>query len=356
MRRRVGIVLVLAAALGAAGAALRGAVRGPSERERLLADLAWGVILPQYRELAARAEELGRAASALARDPSEEARREARRAWKAARLAWAACGPHFVGPEREAFLHAKIDTPAAPPEAFEELLARPGTPDASFVEALGASLKGFGAIELFLFEDPRLLGQGEDRRRRFVEALAADLARVTGGIRDVWESSGGGFADRFARAGRSGSPYPSADAALDEIINGLVQFVERTKDERLGRPLGVLRAGTGEPRPELVLSRRSGHALEELGAELEGVERIYGKLAPAVVRADPRLDESVRLALRKSREDVAAIPAPLEEAVARHPDAVLNAFNMLQVVRDRLAVHLVAAYRSSLRFSDFDGD
>jgi predicted lipoprotein len=351
VRLRVAILLALAAAALAAGAALRGRLRRSSERERLLGELAWGVIVPQYRALAERAGDLRRAASALARSPSEEARRAAREAWKAARLAWAACGPHFIGPERDRFLAAKMDTPAAPPAALEEARAR-----ACAVEALGAPLKGFGAIEFFLFADARLLEPGEGRRREFVEALAADLERTACAVRDFWEPSGGGFADRFARPGRGDSPYATADAALDEIINALVQFLERVKDERLGRPLGVLRTGTGEPRPELVRSRAGGHALAELRAEIEGVERLYEKLSPGVVRAAPELDASVRLALRKSRQDVAAIPEPLEEAVVRHPDAVLNAFNMLQVLRDRLAVHLVAAYRSSLRFGDFDGD
>jgi predicted lipoprotein len=342
-------ILVLAAA-----AFLVFRERVPSRKEAILWDVAYGVILPNYRAFADRAGALRRAASAFSRAPSPEALREVQEAWKAARLAWGVCEAHLIGPEEDRLLHAKVDTsPAAPPE---ELLAGADPLDAASVEALGAGHKGFLAIEAWIFGEPRLLAGEDERRRQALVALCQNLEAVACEIRDAWEPSGGNFVARFTRPGREGSPYPTADAALDDLINRVVQFTEVTKDARLGRPLGVLRSGTGTPQPEAVEARRSGHSLEDLRADLEGVGQVYEKLSRDVAAASPELDESIRFALNKSKEDVAAIPSPLEEAVLKNPDHVLNAFNMIKVLRDRLAVHLVAVYRSSLRFSDFDGD
>ena len=327
---------------------------GPSAKERLLLDLADGVILPNYRTFADRAGALRLTAALFARAPSPEALRAVQDAWKAARRAWGVCEAHLIGPEEDRLLHAKIDTS---PASVEEVLAGSDRLDAAFVEGLGGHRKGFLAIEALLFGDAKILdGQEGERRRQFLAALCMNLEAVACEIRDLWEPSAGNFAARFTKPGRGGSPYPSADAALDDLINRVVQFAEQTKDARLGRPLGVLRTGTGVPQPDQVEARRSGHSLEDLRADLEGIEKVHEKLSGEVAKGSAELDESLRFAIRKSKEDVAAIPAPLEEAVVQHPDHVLNAYNMIKVLRDRLAVHLVAVYKSSLRFSDFDGD
>lgn len=311
MKRIAALVLLLASC-----------ERAPGPRERALHDLAYGVILPNYRAFA-------EAARRLADAPSTET-------WREARSAWSRCGAHVIGPERDRLLDAKIDTwPAAPPELEKD------------VERLGAGRKGFFALEALLF------GGEVDAR---AAALARNLADVAAAIRDGWEDGRGGFARELAGAGRPGSRFPSRQAAFDLLINHLVVFAEQTSD-RLARPAGLTVSAEGRRDPSLLRAARSDHDLDDLRSAVEGLRRVYaGGLAGPVAEAAPELDAAIRAALDVAPARLAEIPRPLEAALAAHPEAVRRAVAALRTLKVRVAVDLVSAYRTTLTVSPFDGD
>ncbi len=322
MKRAAALVLLLASC-----------GREPGPRERALHELAYGVILPNYRAFSEAAERLARAAEARPADPET-----LRRAWRDARDAWARCGAHVIGPEHDRLLDAKIDTwPAEPPV------------EAGDVERLGAHRKGFFAIEALLFDDP-------GGRPDVLAALARDLARVASEIRDVWEDAGGGFARAFSRAGTPGSPFASRQAAFDLLINHLVVFAEHTND-LLARPAGLTVASEGRRDASLLRAARSDHDLDDLRSAVESLRRVYaGGLAGPVAQASPEMDAAIRGALDVAPARLSEIPRPLRSALDGPPEPLRRAVAALRGLKVRIAVDLVSAYRTTLTVSPFDGD
>lgn len=357
-------VLGLLPALAACG-------RGRAAPDPLLSDLAYRVILPGYRAFADRASELRTAADAFVANPSPEGLDVLQEAWSKARLAWGRCEAHFIGPEDDRLLQAKIDTFPVLTSKLEEIVSGSGPLTERDVERFGANLKGFMALEYLIFSpggnDAAVLaavGEGKhaDRRRSLIAALAANLERVAAEVRDYWDPERGNFAAEFAAPGGSASSYPEKDAAFDDIINRLVAFSEFTADARLGTPLGVTIKSSGKPEPAWVESRLSVHSVPDLLADLEGIRLLYeggdeGKgLAERVVRMNPDLDRELRQALREAIESVRDISGPLDRALVADSEGVRRAFKDVKRLQYRIAVDLVAVYRTTLMVVPFDGD
>lgn len=336
MIRRLAPALVLASLASCGGGE-------GSLKETILRDLATGVLLPARRDFVERAAELRRAAET----GSVEG---ARKAWAEARRSWNLCQAGLVGPESDRLLDAKVDSFPVQAGRLEELAAGAGPLGPDDIERLGAGAKGLRAIEHLLYSQDVHAA----RRRELLAALARNLEAVAVEIRDLWEPSRGGFASRFEAMPR--------DAALDLLINRMVVLSEATADLLLARPLGKRPDDAFVPRPELVRSRPSGRSREEVGEILEGVMALYegppgGRgLSALVVRAAPDLDAPLRQSFGRALADVAAIPSPIDQAIAREPAAVLGAFASVKEFKMRLATDLVSVYRTTLRVSPFDGD
>lgn len=333
-----------------------------SSKDQVLRDLSHLVILPGYRALAREAASLRAAAEDFEAAPTAENLEAARRAWKSARGAWNRTEAFLVGPEEQTLLAAKVDTFPISPEKVEEVVAGKGRIDEAAVELLGTNRKGFMALEYLLFPGTELAGDA--RRRRLLVAYAENLERVARRMRDFWEPEGDNFLHAFSRAGRDKSHYPSADAAFDDLINRLVLFTEQTADGRLKKPLGMT-LDERAPQPGLVQSRRSGHSIEDLRGDLEGVRNVYvgafekssgAGLGARVARASPEIDRAIRDAFDAAFREVSALPGPLDETIRKDPESVLRAFAAVKELRGRILVDLVAVYRTTLKVVPFDGD
>jgi predicted lipoprotein len=359
MRRTLGPWFPALALLASCGA--------PPAEDPVLRHLALEVILPDYRRFAEAAEQLrGRAAPFAAR-PSPETLSAVRAAWKEARRAWGVCRAHLLGPEAERFLESKIDTSPVLRDRLEELVRGSGPLTAEAAERWGGNVKGFMALEYLLFDGPEGPSAAEavassPRRGELIRALTENLAAVAAEIRVAWEPEGGNFAGNLARAGLPGSSFVSRSAAVDALMNRLILFSERTTDGRLGLPLGALRRKPGPPDPGLVESTRSGHSVEDLLADVEGMRRLYhgtteaAGLGARARRMNPDLDRAIAGALAEAREALSRIPGPLHEALVRDVEPVRAAYRSLKELHARIAVDLVAVHEATLMVVPFDGD
>lgn len=340
------------AALALALLALPACDRNPVA-DKILSDLAYGVMLPHYRAFAEKAGALRAAAHAFRSSPGPETLLRVRDAWKEARRAWKVCEPHLVGTEDHLLLAAKIETFPIAVDKIEEVLSGSEPVEEPAVELLGTHRKGLLAIEYLAFG-----GEADaPRRRDFLAALAENVEKVAVEIRDHWEPGRGGFADKFARAGRDRSFYRSREAAIDDVVNRLVLFIEIMADAGLRKPLGMTAADVRSPDPELVAARRSGHSIRDLLANLEGIQALYeGRLSVRMAQGSPEVDASIRQSLASVRRALEEIPEPLERAISEHQEAVLKAFAAIKELRMKFLIDVVAVYKTTLRVVPFDGD
>jgi len=140
-----------AATAPAAGAPT--ATGGGFDRRAMLQNITTGLILPGHEALSASLNELQTAVEVFAGDPNPTTLTAAQDAWLAANLARMAVRAYRIGPVDDSLLHNRLDNrPPRTPFIDDEILA--GTMDITpeYIESIGLSSVGLGAMEYLLFD------------------------------------------------------------------------------------------------------------------------------------------------------------------------------------------------------------
>ncbi len=156
---------------------------------------------------------------------------------------------------------------------------RQAEPDATAMEAriskATVAVHGLPAVEALLFPDnakPMALF-AEPGRCQVLAAITANLEDSTTQLATAWSEQDTGYAQQLSRYASDDSEFADADAALSVVLSSMVQALESINGSKLGWPLG-LRAD-GVPQPFRVESRRSLHSLENIKANLVGLEALF---------------------------------------------------------------------------------
>lgn len=294
------------------------------ERAELLSSLADRAIVPTLQAFADRAAELQTAAQAYAESvgSDDEATRlqEVRAAWQAAAEAWQVADVMQVGPAaaggasgrtgglglRTQIYSWPFDNPCrVDQEVVANLFAQDG-----FFEGKLDNTFGLDALEyLYFYEDDAnqcppqvdinsnglwndLVSSGllTERRADYATAVAVKLKADADRLLQEWT---GGFADQLANAGQSGSPYRSAQAAIDEVFAAMYYLELQTVDAKLGAPAGFNARCLEETCPDLAESPWADRGREFIRRNVEGFALMFhGGLAddPSAVGFDDYLE------------------------------------------------------------------
>lgn len=287
----------------------------PYDRGALLMDATDQVILPGLSDAATQSASLHTATSALCAAPSSAGLTAAQAAWRSAFLAWQSTLPYQFGPARTMNLGPEVSTWPTSETAIEANVAATDTIDAHYVDALGAGSKGFYALEYLLFAYPSYAGPddamtlaalGDARRCQYADALADHLERVTTQLESTWTTS---FAATFTGAGSSGNAtYSSQQGAVNDLVSQVRDAIERTKVDRLGKPIGrVVGAGPVE-------SPYAHASVASMEAILAGAEEVWttGTHCPdAFLRTrNSGLADDLLASFTSSRTGLAALESP----------------------------------------------
>lgn len=338
----------------------------PPDRGKILVDVTNNVIVPTYADSVTEATALETSLNALRDAPSAESLAAARAAWKKARSTWK-LGDGFLlaqsPADNLAITGGAIDT-TADAAKIEELLAGNVPIDVAAVGKLGANFKGFGGVEVALFDPARddvaMLAAFTVRRATFAALVGAELKNKITAVRDAWTN---GYAKELTTAGRGSATFVTEHQGIDIIVNALVSAAEVMIAVHLAAPLGIDKGGPAKP--ELVESPRADYSLDDLIAELAGIEAIYLgtrngmsglPLADAVADRNPKADETMKILLEKARAALRAVPGPLRTAVIDRRNAVQAAYSACRDVKRALATDVAGALGTSLGFTVTDGD
>jgi len=343
----------------------------PPDRGKILADLAANVIVPAYAGAASDAKALADAVAILRDSPSPSSLAAARSAWKSARASWKVTDAFLFGPADDLALTGGVIDTASDITKVEALASGTTPLDAGEIAKLGANQRGFGGVEVLLFDpardDAAMLGAFEaaERRRGVLAALvAADLSAKVDAVRASWSEAPVEYASHLSRAGRGSSVYTSERQGVDAVVNALIAGAEVLIAVRLAKPLGLDQTSQA-PVPELVESPRSDASNDDLLAVLDGIEMVYfGRrgdaaglpLADAVAERSPRADQRMREHLPLAKDAVRAIPGPLRTAVVAHRDVAVAAHAAVREIKRILTNEVAAALGTSIGFNVTDGD
>jgi predicted lipoprotein len=274
---------------------------GEEQRRAVLVRLADAVILPRLASLETDAQNLVDATVALeaARGADAVSRADAKSTLVKVLAQWQGLEVVQFGPAgapttftgglglRDG-IHSwpQVSVCSADQQVVQDRFAEPDWAATRLVNVLGLH-----TLEYLLFrEDPQnacpaaasinaegtwaALGDAEvvARRATYARVLAADVLVKVQALREAWT---GGFADQLKTAGVSGSPFPTAQQALDEVYAALF-FVElKVKDRKLAVPAGLHIDCAADVCPELTESPFAHLSVQHIRDNLIGTRAAF---------------------------------------------------------------------------------
>lgn len=341
------------------------------DRLVMLENVTQQLILPNHEALVQALQALETAAVAFV-DAPDPARLDAvQDAWLAANLARMALLPYRLGPVDDSLLHNRLDN-RPPRTAFidDEILAGDAPIDAAYIDSIGSSSVGLGAMEYLLFDpaggDAAVLatftgGDHADRRRELLAALAQAATPKAEALLRIWSPDGDNYAQAFIDADMDEGEY---QGSMNMLANQIIADVEDIVSSRLGKPLG--KRTNGEIRPDLVEAPYSGASLPRIIATLEAEKGAFtGGDGPGL---DDYLDfigamygeePLSQVIVRQFDAALAALRAtdgPLETSVQSNPSQVETAYQETLSLLTLLKADMVNQLGLTLTFNDNDGD
>ena len=344
------------------------------DRAGLLASLGERVALGTYRDFVDRANALSAATTehasaggsdAAKRQAAQDAWRQAMALWQRAEMmSWGPAGPTSItggsGLRDEIYSWPTVD-----PCRVDQVLVEKGYDESGFFDDALVNAFGLDALEYLLFVqgDSNACGSQHEinqgpwdalgtseiaiRRANYAKRLGAQIAALAVELRDAWEQGGSDFLTRFAQAGESGSPYDSAQEAIDEVFAAMYYIELRTKDAKLATPAGINGVCATDVCPDQLESRWAGHSLENVIGNLEGVQLLFSGGPAAAAPGEPK-GFSAYLRAAQAESLAVQMEGDLDAALA-------SAQNLTGPMRDLLAndrSKVVALHDSIKAFTD----
>jgi uncharacterized iron-regulated protein len=274
------------------------------------------VVVATYEDMKSKGAALSAAVAALDADPADQGRLDAAAAaWRAMREPWEASEAFLFGPADFLSLDPALDSWPVDHQQLDNVLASSFDLTPDFIRnGLGPALRGFHTVEYLLFRDgaPRTAGDVTAREREYLLAATQVLATDAAALADAWS---GGFADEFARAGKSGSRYASQIDAVTEIINGMSGILDEVANGKVADPVT-------QQDVRLVESQFSWNSITDFQNNIRSARNAYlggyhlGSdgvgLNVFVAEQDASLDARLQDELDDAIAALAAIPAPFE--------------------------------------------
>ncbi|WAL59572.1 imelysin family protein [Thermocoleostomius sinensis] len=315
---------------------------------QLVGDFADRVVVATYEELVVRSEELVATVNAFISNPTDQTLQAARESWITARFPWEQSEAFAFGPaDSLGYDGALDDWPVNEADVLavinseEEL-----TPE--YIATLQTTQQGFHAIEFILFgvENDKTVDDFSERELAYLQAATIAFDQTAKALLQSWVTGIDGnppYRQVLATAGDSSNPaYLTANAAVEEIVQGMLGCLDEVANEKIGEPLETKDTVTLE-------SRFSQTTLNDLHNNLLSVRNAYlGSISASdtgyslsawVAEQNPALDDQIKRELEAAIDAVAAIPGPvetnLEEAdtiaqMEAAQAAILQVFNTLQ--------------------------
>ena len=385
------ILLGLGLVVGAPACTRAGSNNGPLvesasdsfDRNGMLDNLGRNTVLPAYESFVSESSALLTAttlyADALRNGAADVTQRrdDARAAWRSTMAVWQRCEIFQFGPagssleviggedrREQIYSYPTINRCRVDQEIVEGNFLASGYPAGELVNVFGLD-----ALEQLLFDDSTenacppqatinsdgswdaLVSGGTlaQRRADYAVVLARHLSLQARGLRDRWSPSADNFVRDFANAGLAGSPYPSAQGAVNDVYIGMFYVDSITKDLKLATPLGL--SGPNGVDPSAVESPLSRRSKEHILANLRAFQELYLGNAPgdadrlgfddflAELGADA-LAMTVTMEIAAAIAAVEAIPGTLSDALTNNPSSVQSAHDAVRVVTTRLKAEL----------------
>ncbi|UII19829.1 imelysin family protein [Fulvivirga ligni] len=325
-------------------------------------------IVTGYEELANNTASLENSVTVFVATPNEDNLVSVQNAWKAARKSYKQVELFDFGPVEQLGIMTSFDSWPTNSANIESTLSTDQTIDVDYVKNLGASTKGFPAIEYLIFAEEQSNAELVDEftnnqnRKDFLAALATSLNNIAQQAFQAWTSAGSDYSATFIIADGK-----DVGSSTNVLANKFIQLIEVIKNNKVGIPLGKKSMGT--PLPENVESPKAKISLDLIEVNLISLQTVFtGGSQPTDMGFDDYLNavgaqydgESlsgvIENQIAKCLTDLEAIKSPLKEAVSDEVTEVDALYNDLQQLTIYVKTDMMSSLGLLVTFSDNDGD
>ncbi|MEZ4590082.1 MAG: imelysin family protein [Chloroflexota bacterium] len=248
-------------------------------RQALLENIINQIAIPAHKDFAAAAVELETAVTTFTNNPTLANLEVAQEAWRDAAVGRTSLLTFRLGLVDDSLLHSRLDNRPARDSFIEDSIAGDVPIDAAFIDAIGSSSIGLGALEYLLFDptggNEAVLArfteaENAERRREYLLGVAQNLPLKANDLLQVWLPEGENYAQLFIDADMDGGEL---QGSLNMLVNQMVADLEEILGTRMGKPTG--NNANGQARPDLVESPFAFWSLPRIEATLAMMHTIY---------------------------------------------------------------------------------
>ena len=339
------------------------------DRESMIENLGYNIILPAYENFETETAALEAAVSSLSNEVNATNLDKAQQAWLDAAQAWSNAEMYMMGPIFQMAISASIQNWPTSTAGIEEAIDTNEEITNAYIENLSSSRKGLPAIEYLLFDftngDQAILDQlsTSANRRAYLEALTENLNAIAESLNQAWQPDGGNYISTFTSA--TGKDVASS---ANVLANDFLILIEKIKNLKLGTPLGKKSMGT--PLPENVEARFSGESLKLIHANLNAIEDVFlgtGVEGDQLGYADylnelnatyngELLAEVIQSQIATLRSELQDINDPLKLAIDNQTQQVEEAYTAAQRLVVLTKTDMMSQLGLTVDYVDNDGD
>ncbi|HEY7462248.1 MAG TPA: imelysin family protein [Gemmatimonadota bacterium] len=315
----------------------------------LLQNEASNVITATYRDLSREAGELLAAVQALQASPTAATLTAAQQAWRETRVPWERSEGFLFGPVSTQGLDPALDSWPVNVVDLDAVLASSSALTKSFIDGLEGTLKGFHTIEYLLFGESgaKTAADFTPREFEYLVATTESLKGATDALASAWAPEAGNFAGDLSHAGESGSVFVSRQAAVQELLNGMITIADEVANGKINDPFSQADVTLEE-------SRFSNNSKADFQDNIRSLRSIYTGdytgagpgLDEIAADADPALDARLRAEIDAAIAAIGAIPGTFGTAIFDDPASVQAAQTSVRRVLQTLQEDVVAVVQS----------
>lgn len=298
------------------------------------------VILTTYADLDQKVTNLASTLAALEANPTQQNLEASRQAWREAREPWEKAEGFLFGPVDQQGIDPAIDSWPVNVVDLNAVLASSAALNASYINTLEGTLKGFHTIEWLLFGETgdKAIGSFTAREFEYLAGCSETLQQATAQLYDAWAPEGGNFYNTLATAGSGSAVYVSQKAALEEIINGLVTIADEVANGKINDPF---------TQQNLLLeeSRFSANSKADFADNIRSIKNIWlggyntesaNGISSVIKEKNADLDARVKMHIDEAVSAIENIPGTFSAAIFNNQAEVQNAQDKVRSLQEVL--------------------
>lgn len=293
-------------------------------------------IIPTYAQFKGAATEMEANIDKLIASKTQANVDAACKSWKDARIGWEASEAFLFGPAADFNIDPSLDSwPLDFGELNKVINSNEEITKDMLLENKGPAIRGFHTAEYLLFRDgaPRKVADITERELQYLKVTTGIIKDDVESLYKSWTTS---YNVEFINAGKAGSRFASQEAAIDQLINGVITIADEVGTGKLVDPFEA-------KNPLLVESWYSWNSLTDFQYNIRGIENAYmggfdksdrgTGLDKFIEAKNPTLNARVKAEITDAINKIGAIPAPFRSNLDK--DTEINAaINACLKVRD----------------------